>query len=138
MSAQPTPRARLQFLRFLIAAGLSVPVNLGTRILFSLVVPFEIAIVLSHVCGMLTAYGLTRTFVFERSGRTAQSELGRFALVNIVSVSQTWIVAVALVRIVFPWVGLTTAPELLAHSIGLASASVTSYYGHRIYSFGKG
>jgi hypothetical protein len=34
-----------QFIRFVIAAGLSVPVNLGTRILFSQVMPYEIAIV---------------------------------------------------------------------------------------------
>jgi len=126
-----------QFIRFVVAAGLSVPVNLGARILFSQVMPYEIAIVLSHVCGMVTAYALTRLFVFERSGRSAPSELGRFAIVNVVSVAQTWIVAVALVRIVFPRIGYTTEPELVAHAIGLACASVTSYLGHRHYSFGK-
>ena len=93
-------RERTRFLRFLVAAGLSVPVNLGTRILFSRVMPYEIALVLSHLCGMLTAYALTRLFVFERSGRSAASELTRFAMVNGVSVVQTWIVAVGLVRLV--------------------------------------
>ena len=44
-------------------------------ILFSQVMPYEVAIVLSHGCGMLTAYALTRLFVFERSGRRAPSEL---------------------------------------------------------------
>ena len=126
-----------QFLRFVVAAGLSVPVNLGTRILFSNVLPYEIALVLSHLCGMLTAYALTRLFVFERSGRSAPSELTRFAAVNVISVVQTWIVAVALVRLVFPRIGLATEPELVAHAIGLACASVTSYLGHRHYSFGK-
>ena len=128
---------RVQFARFLVAAGLSVPVNLGTRALFSRVMPYEAAIVVSHVCGMLTAYLLTRLFVFERSGRGATSELGRFALVNLVSLALTWIVAVALVRIVFPWLGYRMQPELTGHAIGLALSSVTSFLGHRHYSFRK-
>jgi len=126
-----------QFLRFVVAAGLSVPVNLGTRILFSQTMPYEVALVLSHGCGMLTAYALTRLFVFERSGRSAPSELGRFAAVNLLSVVQTWIVAVGLVRLVFPRIGFEHQPELVGHVIGLACASVTSYLGHRHYSFGK-
>ena len=130
-------RERTRFLRFLVAAGLSVPVNLGTRILFSRVMPYEIALVLSHLCGMLTAYALTRLFVFERSGRSAASELTRFARVNGVSVVQTWIVAVGLVRLVFPRIGFDQQPELVAHVIGLAASSVTSYVGQRRYTFGK-
>jgi len=99
--------------------------------------PYEVALVLSHGCGMLTAYALTRLFVFERSGRSAPSELGRFAAVNLVSVAQTWVVAVGLVRLVFPRIGFEHQPELVGHVIGLACASVTSYLGHRHYSFGK-
>ena len=128
---------RLLFLKFVVAAGLSVPVNLGSRILFSRAMPFEAAIVLSHVCGMLTAYLLTRLFVFERSGRKAASELSRFALVNLASVAQTWIVAVGLVRFVFPALGVVRGAELLAHGTGLAFAAFTSFYGHRHFSFGK-
>jgi putative flippase GtrA len=128
---------RMLFLKFVVAAGLSVPVNLGSRILFSRAMPFEIAIVLSHVCGMLTAYLLTKLFVFAPSGRNAASELSRFALVNLASVAQTWIVAVGLVRFVFPALGVVRATELLAHAMGLAFASVTSFYGHRRFSFGK-
>jgi len=128
---------RLLFLKFVVAAGLSVPVNLGSRILFSRAMPFEAAIVLSHVCGMLTAYLLTRLFVFERSGRKAASELSRFALVNLASVAQTWIVAVGLVRFVFPALGVVRGAELLAHGTGLAFAAFTSFYGHRHFTFGK-
>ena len=128
---------RWQFFRFVVAAGLSVPVNLGTRVLFSRVVAYELAIVLSHLCGMLTAYMLTRSFVFAPSGRRACSELARFALINVLSVVVTWVVAVGLLRLVFPRVGVTTSPELLAHVIGLSLASITSFYGHRRYSFGR-
>ena len=129
---------RFQFLRFLVAAGLSVPVNLGSRLLFSRVMPYEAALVLSQVCGMLTAYALTRALVFKRSGRSARSELGRFALVNVYSGLQTWVVAVGLVRIVFPWLGFRFAPEFVGQVTGLALSAVTSFFAHRAYSFEKG
>ena len=128
---------RVLFLKFVVAAGLSVPVNLGSRILFSRAMSFEAAIVLSHVCGMVTAYLLTKLFVFEPSGRKAASELSRFAVVNLASVAQTWIVAVGLVRFVFPALGVVRGAELLAHGTGLAFTAFTSFYGHRHFSFGK-
>lgn len=126
---------RVQFLRFVVAAGLSVPVNLGTRILFSRSMAYEFAVVLSHLCGMLTAYVLTRIFVFAPSGRSKRSELIRFGMVNLVSVAQTWVIAVGLLRIVFPWIHYERAPELTAHVIGLTFSSLTSFYGHRRFSF---
>jgi putative flippase GtrA len=129
--------AQWQFVRFVIAAGLSVPVNLGARVLLSRVMTYEIAIVLSHLCGMLTAYVLIRSFVFEPSGRRPSSELTRFTLVNVVSLVVTWVVAVGLLRVVFPRIGFTTAPEFVAHVLGLGVATFTSFYGHRRYSFGR-
>jgi len=128
---------RARFIRFLFAAGLSVPVNLGSRVALSHVMPFEVAIVLSHVLGMATAWALTRWFVFEVSGRGASSELLRFALVNLVSVTQTWIVSVGLLRLVFPLLGFEQQPALVAHAAGLASSALTSFWGHRAFSFAK-
>jgi putative flippase GtrA len=86
---------------------------------------------------MLTAFLLTRSFVFERSNRQVSNELARFTIVNVVSLTVTWVVAVGLVRIVFPRVGFDTYPELVAHIAGLGLASLTSFYGHRRYSFGE-
>ena len=131
------PAARWQFLKFLVAAGLSVPVNLGSRVLLSRVMPYEAALVVSHLCGMLTAFLLTRRFVFERSGRRVSNELTRFALVNVLSLVMTWVVAVGLLRLVFPRIGFDIHPELVAHIAGLGLASLTSFYGHRTYSFGQ-
>jgi len=129
--------ARQQFLKFLVAGGLSVPVNLGSRHLLSFVMPYEAAVVVSHLCGMLTAFLLTRSFVFKRSGRRMSNELARFTLVNVLSLVVTWVVAVGLLRLVFPRVGFDIHPELVAHIAGLALASLTSFYGHRRYSFGQ-
>ena len=123
------------FVRFVLAAGLSVPVNIGCRILLSRVVPFEAAVLVSHGVGMLVAWALTRAFVFEASQTPAHHELARFAAVNVLSASLTWLIAVGLVRVVFPLVDWTHAPELVAHVLGLGVAAVTSFFGHRNFSF---
>ena len=128
---------RWQFLKFLVAAGLSVPVNLGSRVLLSGVMPYEAALVVSHLCGMLTAFLLIRSFVFARSNRRVSNELARFTVVNLVSLSVTWIVAVGLVRFVFPMLGVAQHPELIAHVAGLSVSSVASFFGHRDFSFRK-
>lgn len=130
-----TPNGARNFLKFVFFAGLSVPVNLGARMLFSVVVRYELAVVLSHLVGMAVAYVLTRRFVFGSSGRSVTGELGRFAIVNAVSLGITWTVSVGLVRIVFPAIGYTFMPELIAHGMGLFCAAVSSYVGHRRFSF---
>ncbi len=135
-SCPPPPRSdSRQYIRFVLAAGASVPFNLAARALLSNWVPYEVALLLSHGVGMLTAWTLTRLFVFDASGRSAGSELGRFAVVNIVSVAVTWCVSVGLVRHVFPALQFAHHPELVAHLIGLGVASVTSFVGHKRFSF---
>ena len=128
-------RERVRFLRFVIAAGLSVPVNLLARVALSTVVAYELAVVLSHVVGMLVAWGLTRLFVFEPSGAPMRVELGRFALVNVVSGAVTWLVAVGLLRTVFPAIGFVEQTELVAHVAGLTVSAIASFFGHRAFSF---
>lgn len=125
------------FARFVFVAGLSVPVNLGARVLLSTLVPYEIAIVLSHLVGMATAFALTRRFVFGPSGRPVHGELLRFGLVNALSLSVTWVVSVGLVRLVFPVIGYELAPYFTAHLAGLAASSLSSYWGHRRFSFAR-
>lgn len=126
-----------RFVRFLFAAGASVPVNLVARIVFQRWVDFGIAVLLAHVVGMLTAYVLTRLFVFERSGRSTRSELSRFAIVNVASAAVTWAVSVTLAQALFPSIGFRWHPELIAHVTGLAVSSITSFVGHRHFSFAR-
>lgn len=122
-------------MRFVLAAGASVPVNIAARIMLSHWVRYEFAVLLSHGVGMLTAYVLTRWFVFAASGRSVSSELARFALVNVVSAGLTWFISVGLVYHVFPYMHFEYRPELVAHVIGLGFASVSSFIGHSRFSF---
>ena len=96
-----------EFGRFLVTGGVAAGVNVGTRWLLSHAMVYEIAVVVAYLVGMVTAYALTRLFVFERSGRAMLDEAVRFALVNVVALAQVWIVSVGLARLVFPAIDFT-------------------------------
>ena len=126
-----------QFVPFLFAGGLSVLVNVGSRILLSTIISYELAVAISHILGMITAFLLNKIFVFSPSGRRLHSEFSRFAIVNAFSLTQTWIVSVGLVRLLFPMTGFDFHPELMAHIIALGLSPFTSFWGHKRYSFAQ-
>jgi putative flippase GtrA len=126
-----------EFGRFLVTGGVAAGVNVGARWLLSHAMVYEIAVVVAYLVGMATAYALTRLFVFERSGRAMVDEAVRFALVNAVALVQVWVVSVGLARLAFPAVGFAWHAEDIAHLIGVAIPAVTSYFGHRHFSFAK-
>ncbi|MEL6245551.1 MAG: GtrA family protein, partial [Pseudomonadota bacterium] len=66
---------------------------------------------------------------------TVSNEYGRFAIINLIAIVQVLVVTLGLSRYVFPAVGFTTFPEAVAHGVGVASPIVTSYLGHRFFTF---
>jgi len=130
-----TNRSANQFARFLVVGGLAAVVNILSRIVLNLVMSYEVAIIFAYLCGMTTAYLLNRFFVFTPSGRAVHDEYLRFTLVNLIAVAQVWIVSVGLALYIFPMIGVTWHAETIAHIIGVAIPTVTSYFGHRYFSF---
>lgn len=125
----------LTFVYFIAVASASVLTNVVTRMVLSNYLRFEIAVIASHLVGMFVAYYGMKVFVFDRSGRTTQSELMRFAAVNVISATQTWLISVVLLRVVFKLAHVQTGAELFAHLIGLASTSISSFLMHKHFSF---
>jgi len=64
-------------------------------------------------------------------------ELARFAIVNLFALAQMWIVSMVTLYAIIPALGYDFFNELTAHAIGLGSTSVTSFLGHKFYSFGE-
>jgi putative flippase GtrA len=127
-----------QFVAFVLVGGFAAHVNWLSRFFFSDHMSFTAAIVLAYLVGMTTAFVLSRLIVFEKSGRSARSDFTRFAIVNVFAVVQVWLISVALARWLLPWAGFTWHAEEVAHAIGVAAPIVTSYLGHRHFTFGKG
>ena len=126
-----------EFLQFLLVGGLAAGVNFVSRIGFSELVSYRVAIVLAYLIGMLTAFILSKHYVFEKSGRHFKDELRDFTIVNIVAVIQVWLISVGLAEYFFPYIAFTFYPEEVAHLIGLGIPAITSYFGHKYFSFRK-
>lgn len=128
------PEAR-RFVAFLLTGGLAAGINVGSRLVFGLVMPYEAAVALAYLVGMTAAFFLARMFVFASSGRSLHVEYGRFALVNVASLVQVLAVSVGLAKLVFPALHMTWNAELIAHVVGVLSPVVVSYQGHKRFSF---
>jgi putative flippase GtrA len=128
---------RARFIRFVLTSAVAAMVNLVSRYLLNFVMPFASAVAVAFPFGMLTAYILGRLFVFERSGRRVADELWRFTVVNLVAAAQVWIISVGLAEYVFPAAGFKWHPLEVAHLIGVAAPVLTSYLGHRYFSFAR-
>jgi putative flippase GtrA len=63
--------------------------------------------------------------------------VARFALVNLVAATQVWLVTISLYDWLFPRIGFAWHAGSVAHGIGVASPVLTSYLGHRFFTFRK-
>lgn len=120
---------------FLAVSGFAALVNLLARIAIGMALAYEIAVVLAYLIGMTVAFVLTRSFVFAARDGDAKVQYTRFAVVNALALAQVWVVSVGLLYVVFPAIGFTWHAETVAHAIGLAVPAVTSFIGHKYYSF---
>jgi putative flippase GtrA len=125
-----------RFASFVVTGGISAACNLGARFWMSRVMRYEFAVLFAYLIGMIMAFVLARTFVFEESDRDWQTQLARFAVVNIFGLSLVWLVSVGLVRLVFPRMKFYWHPEDVAHLVGVVSPVFISYYLHKYFSFG--
>jgi putative flippase GtrA len=124
-----------QFFKFIVVGGIAAAVNFVSRILLSETMSYRWAVFVAYLVGMLTAYLLSRFFVFEKTGRKAWHELYIFSIVNLLAVCQVWGISVLLAEYVFPQSGFDFYPEEIAHIIGLSVPVFTSFLGHKYWSF---
>jgi putative flippase GtrA len=124
-----------RFIKFVAVGGFAALVNLGSRIVINEYTNYRWAVALAYLCGMITAFTLSKLLVFEKSGRSTQHEFLWFTLVNVFAAAQVWLISVGLAEYYFPWVGFKWKPELVAHFIGVSIPVFTSYLGHKHLSF---
>lgn len=124
-----------RFMLFLLTGGLAALVNFGSRFLYSTVFSYPVAIIWAYITGMVVAFILFRTFVFESSNHSVQKQIIYFTVVNILAIAQTLIISLLMINIVLPKLNITFYPEALAHACGIAVPAVTSFIGHSLFSF---
>lgn len=124
-----------EFYRFVLAGTLAAGVNFFSRIIYSEYMTFRVAIIIAYITGMVAAFILSKLYVFQASRYHAWREFLYFSVINLLAVAQVWIFSVGLAEYFFPFVGMRFYTEEIAHLIGLAIPVVTSYLGHKHFSF---
>lgn len=125
----------LRFLKFVAVGGFSALVNLGSRIAINEYLDYRWSVGLAYLCGMATAFTLSKFLVFEKSGRSTRREFFWFAVVNVFAAAQVWLISVGLAEYYFPWIQFQWHPELVAHFVGVSFPVLSSYLGHKHLSF---
>ena len=124
-----------QFLLFVLTGGAAALVNVISRVGFSLVLRFELAVLAAYAVGMVTAYILARRYVFTGCGQSIRRSFAAFALVNLIAVLQTWLVSIGLRHLLLPIIGAVALVDLIGHGVGVIVPVFTSYLGHKHVSF---
>ena len=127
----------LQFNLFLIAGGIAALINFSSRIILNFWLNFSLSIIFAYIIGMVTFYLLAKTFVFKGSNQSYAKSIFYFVCVNILAVSQTWLISIGLANYFFPEIGLFKFQKEIAHGIGVLVPVFTSYFGHKYFSFSK-
>jgi putative flippase GtrA len=124
-----------RFARFLLVGVTAAAINILSRVVISQFVAFEYAVVLAFPIALTFAFVMSRLLVFERVESSAWGQYFRFFLVNLAALVQVWLVSVGLAQWLFPIIGWTFYPELVAHTIAVCSPVLTSYYAHKVFTF---
>lgn len=124
-----------QFIAFLFAGGFAAVVNFGSRFLYNEYMSFGNAVIVAYITGMITAFVLSKLFVFDKSVHSTKKEFFYFTLVNIVAIVQTYLISVGLAEYLFPSMEFTFYPHAIAHASGVVFPVFTSYIGHKYLSF---
>lgn len=124
-----------QFVRFLIAGGLAAVVNVGSRILLSLWLPYVAAILLAFCLGLVAAFALNKLFVFNETSNRLHHQVLWFIAINLAAVGQTILISLVIARWLLPALHIDFHNETIAHAIGVIVPVVTSYIGHKRFSF---
>ena len=134
-SAEPRRGELKRLLRFTGAGAIAAVANIASRVAFSRVFGYAVAVTAAYLVGMAVAFTLSRMFVFEGGSGTWKKELLRFSLVNAAAFLQVWVVSLLLAQWLFPKIGFHWHAETSAHIIGVASPILFSYLGHKHFSF---
>lgn len=131
----------MEVVRFLATGSIAAIINLISRFLLDRIIPYQAAVVVAYLIGMVVAFFLFRRVLM--SGRSAESpgamavrrQIFRFIIVNLVALAQVWVISAMLAEWLFPSLGFAWHPFDVAHVIAVCVPALSSYIGHKYYTF---
>lgn len=123
-----------EFARFLAIGGGAALANLVSRYFLNFVMPFEVAVVLAYMVGMLVGFALFQKVLFAERTFRPRSVM-RFVWVNLLGAALAWAVSSLMARQILPAIGWNWRPFEIAHFVGVATPAISSYFLHKYYTF---
>lgn len=124
-----------QFFSFILAGGIAGIVNFLSRIFYNQYINFSSSIIFAYITGMITAFTLSKKFVFKDSKQTMHNSIIYFIAINILAISQTYFLSILIACYIFPFLEIDYMKNEISHSIGIVFPIFTSYFGHKHFSF---
>ena len=124
-----------QFFLFILAGGTSAIINMLSRIILSIFLRFEFSILLAYLIGMIIAFFLSKKFVFNNPKKSNNKTFAAFALINLISVIQTFFISTLMRNWLITILDNLTIAELISHLCGLGILTFTSFFGHKYITF---
>lgn len=129
-----TRAAIVEFARFLGVGGIAALANLCSRYVLDILMPFEVAVVLAYMVGMVIGFFLFQKMLFGGGGIETRRVV-RFVWVNLFGATLAWAVSSIMARQILPGLAWSWHPFEVAHLCGVAAPAITSYFLHKHYTF---
>jgi putative flippase GtrA len=123
-----------QFALFLFVGGTAALLNWVSRMAFSLLFSFSVAVVFAYMIGMAAAFTLNRLFVFHRSERPIAKQARDFVLINLCFMPIVLIVSVSLEKLLWSF-GIEAYPQVIAHGFAVSLPAILSFLFYKFVAF---
>jgi len=125
-----------EFARFVLTGIAAASSNLAITWLARLYESFEISLLAGIAAGLTISFALSKWFAFgSHSWRHAGREAPRFLIVYAVSSATYWAIAVVIGWFLLSHGLSTKAAETCGILIGAGAMTLTSYFGHRLFTY---
>lgn len=121
--------------RFLICGGTAAAINWLARIALSLVLPFELAIMVAYAIGMTAGFLLYRSLVWPGQHGSWRSQAPAFVVVNAAGAVIVLLTAIGLDHLGTALFGPSGVVEAVAHGLAIGVGAVANYLGHSRITF---
>lgn len=132
---QPSSHLSPDAVKFLIAGGVATAINWLVRFPLSIFLPFDAAVAVAYMIGMVAGFLLYSRWVFPRTTTPLASQIGRFIAVNIAGGLAVVIVAPLLAHALEAGGLDQVAAQAIGHGLAIAVGAVINYFGHKLITF---
>ncbi|MFT3721999.1 MAG: GtrA family protein [Hyphomonadaceae bacterium] len=135
IEAATTRPSFAEFAQFIAIGAAAAGVNLVARYLLNFTMPFEAAVIIAYVVGMVAGFAMFQVFIYRGASILQSHRMVRFAWVNLFGATLAWTVSIVMARQLLPILGWTWHPLEIAHLAGVAAPALCSYFLNKYYTF---